>query len=234
MLFHLISITFLLVVFTYISYNSYEGFNTKYDQKKYSPNTDIYIPKTKDGTRYLSPDINGKCPGEFERDQSDVNSLCHTPCRVADAKFYVVNDEVIGCSVLDMNYGMKGGNYRIAKDEKTKIVSPQPDGSCPKNFKLDTKSGLCHIPCENSRHTFYGAFGCMLLNTDYPQTKYGTSDEPYPIAEDGVTRYVSPTSKIECPDDFLLDYENGVCHSVCPKGTFFDGKRSGLSIVGCN
>jgi hypothetical protein len=233
MLFHLITITILLVLFTYISYKSYEGFNATYSQSKYSPTTDIAIPKAPDGTSYISPDKDGKCPGGFERDQSDVNSLCHAPCKMADAKFYVPDGKPVGCSVLDMNYTMENEQYQFAKDKKTNIVSPQKDGSCPKNFKLDLKSGLCHTLCANGNQTFFGALGCMILNKDFSQTKYGSTDSPYPIAEDGNTRYVSPTPNAECPEGFSLDFESGLCYTTCTDSKTFNGKKSGTGIIGC-
>ena len=236
MIFHIIVIIILLVLFVYISYRSYEGFNTDYNQEKYSPNTDKPIPTALDKiTTYVSPDVNGNCPPDYTRDRNDVDSLCHSPCKPG-AKFYSVDGLVQGCSILELRLPPQIINNKprgyFASDKKTSFFSPKPNGSCPENFKLDTKSGLCHTECEDSRATFYGPIGCSLLNTEYRQSRYGTTDEPYPVADDEYTKYVSPTSSATCPQGFILNHASGLCHTPCSSGTF-SGDRSGMKITGC-
>ena len=223
-------------MFVYISYTSYEGFNTDYNQDKYSPYTDKPIPTARDKvTTYLSPDTNGNCPPDYTRDVNDVDSLCHSKCKPG-AKFYSADGMVHGCSnlITFLPPIIKDDKIRgyFASDKKTSFLSPKPNGSCPENFTLDTKSGLCHTECEDSRATFYGAIGCSLLNTEYKQSKYGTKDEPYPVADDEKTKYVSPTSSATCPPKFILNHASGLCHTPCSSGTFV-GERSGMNIPGC-
>jgi hypothetical protein len=236
MIFHLIIIACLLLLFVYISYKSYEGFNTSYDQDKYSPNTDRPIPKALDGiTTFLSPDSKGKCPPNYVRDTNDVNSLCHSPCNPG-AKFYSVDGLVQGCSILNMYIKPTKKDDKIimpfAADKKTRIVSPEPNGSCPTNLILDTKSGLCHTACEDPSQTFYGTIGCSALNTGYKQSQYGTTENPYPLANDEKTKYVSPTSNAKCPEGFILDHASGLCYTKCSSG-IFDGQSVGTNIAGC-
>ena len=232
MIFNIIVIILLLVLFVYVSYTSYEVFNTSYKQSNYSPNTNKPVPVALDKvTTYLSPDTDGNCPGGYERDKNDINSLCHSKC-LDEAKFYNVDGLIHGCSTLDTSYNATGNNYPFAKDKKTNIVSPKPTGACPSNFKLDTKSGLCHTDCPDSTYTFYGDLGCLILNKEYSQTQYGTTDTPYLIAEDGKTRFVSPTSSGACPPDFMLDYASGLCYTACQSGTFY-GTKSNSKIPGC-
>jgi len=236
MIFHIIVIIILLVMFVYISYTSYEGFNTSYNQEKYSPNTDKPIPTALDKTTtYVSPDVNGNCPPDYTRDRNNIDSLCHSKCK-SGAKFYSVDGGVQGCSILEMRFPPKNNNGKttmhFATDKKTSFVSPKSDGSCPENMKLDTNSGLCHTECEDSRATFYGVLGCSLLNTEYRQSKYGTSDDPYPVADDENTKYVSPTSSATCPPNFILNHASGLCHTKCSSGVF-NGERTGTNIQGC-
>ena len=236
MIYHLIVIILLLALFIYISYRSYEGFNTKYKQEKYSPNTDKPIPTALDKvTTYVSPDANGNCPPDYTRDRNDEDSLCHSACK-SGGSFYSADGDVQGCSVLNMNFPAQKNNDKtimhFASDKKTTFVSPKPNGACPDKFKLDVKSGLCHTACEDSRATFYGPIGCSLLNTDYQQSKYGTTDNPYLVATDEKTKYVSPTSSAECPTDFILDHKSGLCYTPCSSGTF-NGQKNGTNIPGC-
>jgi len=240
MIFHIIAIIILLLLFVYISYRSYEGFNTSYKQSNYTPNTNIPLPLAADKvTNYLSPDKDGNCPGGYERDKNNVNSLCHTKCK-EDAKFYVLDDVVHGCVILNTSYNVKDkldasnnvNTYPYAKDNKTNIVSPKPNGSCPKNFKLDTRSGFCHTECIDNTYTFYGDLGCLIFNKEYPQTEFGNNDKEYPTTEDGNNLIVSPTSSGVCPEGFNLDYASGLCHTPCEKGTFY-GTKSGSKVTGC-
>lgn len=231
MIFHSTVIIILLLLFIYISYISYEGFNTAYKQSNYSPNTNTPIPIARDKvTKYLSPNEDGNCPGGYERNKNDVNSLCHTKCK-EDAKFYNVQGLIHGCVILDKSYNATNNTYPFAKDKKTYIVSPKPDGSCPKNFILDTTSGICHTPCLDT-YTFYGNLGCLLLNKEYPQTQFSSNDTPYPSTEDGNNLIISPTSNAVCPEGFNLDYESGLCHTPCEKGQFY-GTKSGSKVIGC-
>lgn len=215
-------------------YKTYEGFNTDYPQKKYSPSTDKPIPSALDGTSYISPDSNGDCPSGFERDETDPNSLCHGGCN--QGKFYNVDKNVYGCVILNNDYPQQNyssASYPFAQDKKTNIVSPNIDATCPKYFNLDIRSGLCYTTCKEGQ-TFYGEIGCALLNTQYSQTEYDGSNNPYPIAEDGNTKFVSPTSNALCPKNFSLDYSSGLCYTECPTGTKFNGNKSGSSIIGCH
>jgi hypothetical protein len=233
MIFHLIIIAILLFLFIYISYVSVEKFNTSYKQSNYSPNTNEPIPIALDKvTKYLSPDLNGDCPSFYQRDKNDENSLCHSQC-YEDAKFYNVDGYIHGCVVLNTQFPpKKDGGSSIAKDKKTRIISPESNGSCPKDFTLDVSSGLCYYPCADSTKTFYGELGCLILNKEYPQTKYGTSSIPFPLADDGKTQYVSPTPDAKCPENFKIDIPSGLCHIDCSFG-MFNGDKYGSTIVGC-
>ena len=234
-------IIFILFVFMFGLIKTYEGFNTDYPQSRYSPSTKTPIPTALDGTPYLSPDTNGNCPSTFERNKTESNSLCHASCKEGD--FYYDDDQVYGCVLLNNLYPQtkySKENYPFAEDKKTNIVSPTIDAKCPKYFDLDIRSGLCHTKCSEG-NKFYGQAGCALLNTNYLQTTYDgsdnvhdASDNPYPIAADGTTTYISPTSNAICPKNYSLDYNSGLCHTECPSGTKFDGKKSGSNIIGCN
>ena len=240
-LLHFSSISILLLLFlvcifiAYNRYNSYklnEGFNTDYPQKNYIPSTQDPIPSTPDGTSYMSPDVNGLCPSGFERDMNNVNSLCHTPCTTGD--FYNVDNTIYGCVKLNDAYPQNahGNSFPFAKDNKTNIISPTIDAKCPKNFILDTKSGLCHTKC-NEEKIFYGELGCLLLNTEYSQTTYDGSNNPYLISEDTTTKYVSPTSSGICPKGFVLDYPSGLCYTQCESNKKFSATKTSKSIIGC-
>jgi len=209
-----------------------EGFNNEYPESKYSPNTELHLPMALDGKTYVSPDSNGKCPEGMERDINDIDSLCNGGCD--QGKFYKVDDVVYGCMLLNKDYPqIKYPKHILADDKKTFYVSPTVDARCPKFFNLDTKTGLCHTKCgENEK--FYGTLGCALLNTAYSQSQYDGSDNKYPYAEDNITQFVSPTSTAVCPNGFVLDYSNGLCHTKCPSGTKFNGEPSGSSIIGCH
>ena len=229
MLFYTVILAFALL-FLFL-YKSYEGFNVDYPQEKYVPYTDLPIPTAQDGTLYISPDSNGSCPIGFERDNY-TNSLCHKKCK--EGKFYVENESVYGCIPINIDYPQENydSNYPFAEDKKTYIVSHK-NAKCPDNFVLDTTSGLCHTVCPTGQ-SFYGKYGCVKLNTNYSQTTYDGSNNVYPISEDGYTTFVSPTSTAKCPEgeNFVLDYQSGLCHTKCESG-IFNGKRSGSSIIGC-
>lgn len=227
-------IIFILFVVVFGLIKTYEGFNSDYPQSRYSPSTNTPIPIALDGTSYLSPDKNGNCPNGFERDQSNSNSLCHPACK--EGEFYYDDNKVYGCVLLNKLYPQtkySKENYPFAEDQKTNIISPTIDAKCPKYFDLDIRSGLCHTKC-NEENKFYGKAGCAKLNTNYLQTTYDGTNNPYPITSDGTTTYVSPTSNAICPTNFVLDYKSGLCHTECPSGTKFSGDKSGSTIVGCN
>jgi hypothetical protein len=226
----------ILIIFCILLSKTYEGFNNKYPQKKYKPSTNTPIPTALDGTSYMSPDANGDCPSGFERDITDEKSLCNGGCK--QGKFYSVEDTVYGCVLLNTKYSQSeysGSNYPFANDKKTMIISPTSEAKCPNNFKLDIKSGLCHTECEEN-NLFYGEMGCALLNTKYSQTQYDGSDNPYLIAEDTKTQFVSPTSLGKCPKNFVFDYPSGLCYTACKSGRKFNGNKSGSgnSVLGCN
>jgi hypothetical protein len=229
-------IIFLLFIFI-IGFKTYEGFNTDFPQSRYKPYKTTAIPTAMDGTPYLSPDENGNCPNGFQRNKSNPNSLCHGVCKTGD--FYYDDSKVFsnayGCVKLNTSYPQKNyssATYPFAKDGKTNIVSPTIDAKCPNYFDLDLISGLCYTKCDVD-HKFYGNIGCVKLNTTYPQSNYDDKN-PYPIAADQQTKYVSPTSNAICPNGFMLDYKSGLCHSPCPSNKKFNGERSELTIVGCN
>jgi hypothetical protein len=227
-------VVILIFIFLCLVYKTYEGFNSDYPQSRYKPATDTAMPTALDGTPYVSPDKNGLCPSEFERDENNPNSLCHASCK--EGKFYNSDTKVYGCVLLNTAYpqgNYSNETYPVAKDSKTKIVSPTIDAKCPKYFDLDLRSGLCYTKC-NDDYKFYGEAGCAKLNTSYSQNNYDDIENPYPIAADGTTKYVSPTSTVTCPNKFSLDYSSGICHTECPSGTKFDGKKSGSTITGCN
>jgi hypothetical protein len=233
---NIILILFLLILlfFLFFVYKTYEGFNSEYPQSRYKPSTTTAMPTALDGTPYVSPDKNGACPSDFERDQTNPKSLCHAVCK--EGKFYHIDNKVYGCVLLNTAYPQTNystATYPYAKDNKTNIVSPTIDAKCPNYFDLDLRSGLCYTKC-NGDDIFYGEAGCAKLNTKYLQTIYDGSDNPYPIAADGTTKYISPTSTASCPNKFSLDYSSGICHTECPSGTKFNGKNSGSTIIGCN
>lgn len=222
-----------IIIFIYGLIKTYEGFNTDFPQSRYKPTTSTPIPVALDGTPYLSPKNNGECPTDFQRDESDPNSLCHAKCK--NGKFYYDDTKVYGCVSLNTSYPQSNyskENYPFAKDSKTNIISPTVDAKCPKYFELDLKSGLCYNKCKGEQK-FYGEAGCVKLNTSYSQNTYDGSSNHYPTAADGETNYVSPTSTATCPDTFLLDYSSGLCYTECPSGTKFSGDRSGSTVVGC-
>lgn len=222
-----------LMIFIYGLIKTYEGFNTDYPQSRYKPSTTTAIPTALDGTPYISPDKSGSCPTDFERDESNVNSLCHAECK--KGKFYHTDNKVYGCVSLNTDYPQSNyskENYPFAKDTKTNIVSPTIDAKCPKYFDLDLNSGLCYNKCKDDLK-FYGEIGCVKLNTTYSQNTYNGDSTPYPIAADNETKYVSPTSNAICPDKFSLDYSSGLCHTACPSDKKFNGSNSGTTIVGC-
>lgn len=237
----------ILLIFIFKENKIFEGlseYNTDFPQINYSPNNDNPIPTALDGTAYISPDSTGQCPKGFERDQSDINSLCHGKCKPGQ-NFYKLDSTVYGCVALNRDYDQKNYSpsnnkpYPIADDTKTSYVSPNLDAKCPVHFKLDTKSGLCHTACTN-KQLFYGmnpysksVIGCTLISTAYPQTQYDGSDNHYPITNDGTTQYVSPTSNALCPKNFVLDYPSGLCHTQCKDNKKFNGDKSGNSIIGC-
>jgi hypothetical protein len=233
-----IFIIIILFGFTVTLIKNYEGFNTDFPQTRYKPYKSTPIPIARDGTSFLSPDIDGNCPSGFERDKTNTNSLCHAVCK--EGKFYyddsTVGGKPYGCVVLNTEYPQTNyskATYPFAKDQKTNIVSPNIDATCPNMFDLDLTSGLCYTNCPTDKK-FYGQVGCVKLNTSYLQSNYtGTEDNPYPIAADQKTEYVSPTSNAECPNGFTLDYPSGLCYTTCRAGTKFNGDRSGSTIVGC-
>lgn len=209
-----------------------EGFNNQYPETKYIPHTEVPIPNALDGTPYLSPYSNGKCPEGMVRNINDPDSLCNRECK--QGKFYKVDDTVYGCVSLNTDYPqINNPKYVLADDQKTYFVSPTIDAVCPNLFNLDTKTGLCHTKCgENEK--FYGKIGCVSLNTKYPQSQYDVSNNPFPYTEDTQTQFVSPTSSALCPKGFYLDYSSGLCHTKCPSDKKFNGETSGASIIGCN
>lgn len=216
-----------IVIFGFIK--TYEGFNTDFPQSKYKPNRTTPIPTAVDGTPYLSPDEKGNCPNGFQRDQNDPNSLCHGACQRGN--FYYDDSKVFsnayGCVQLNTSYPQTNyskGDFPFASDGKTNIVSPTVDAKCPKFFDLDLNTGLCYTKCDVG-HNFYGAIGCVKLNTSYPQSSYNNKN-PFPTADDG-TRYVSPTASATCPNGFLLDYRSGLCNTPCPAGKKFSGDQTG-------
>ncbi len=231
---YIIAVALFLFLFLCFLYKTYEGFNSDYPQSRYKPSTTTAIPTALDGTPYISPNKDGSCPPDFVRDQTETNSLCHISCK--EGKFYNTDKKVYGCVLLNTEYpqtNYSSASYPLAKDNKTNIVSPTIDAKCPNYFNLDLRSGLCYTKCKED-YTFYGEVGCAKLNTSYLQHAYDGSDNPYPIAGDGETKYVSPTTTAICPDNFSLDYSSGICHTECPSGTKFNGKKSGSTIVGCN
>lgn len=236
MLLNIFIIIILFILFLWLSYKSYEGFNNQYPQRKYTPSTNIPIPTALDGTSYMSPDSNGDCPSGFKRDITDENSLCNGGC--SKGKFYHVDDQVYGCVTLNTDYPQSDYDsnslFPFADDKKTNIVSPTSTAKCPDKFVLDIRSGLCHTQCPNDKQKFYGQKGCIILNNNWSQTQYDGSDNPYLIAEDKKTKFVSPTSTAKCPKNFNLDYTSGICHTECRSGTKFNGEKSGSIIIGCN
>lgn len=233
MILHLICIFVLFIILVVLCYKTYENFNADYPQKQYSPHTTKQLPKALDGSTYMSPDSEGKCPDGFERNMKDDNSLCHPECKFG--KFYSANNKVYGCVELNKKYPQEdytNGAFPYAEDKKTSIVSPGVDAVCPSNFELDIKSGLCHTKCTDNS-TFFGEMGCLILNTKFSQSKYDGSNNPYPLAQDQKTKIVSPTSLAECPSKFVFDYTTGLCHSECSDNTKFNGTVSGSSVVGC-
>lgn len=231
MLLNIIIIIVLALLFFYV-YQTYEGYNSTYPMKSYKPNTDTPIPTALDGTSFLSPDSEGNCPDGFQRDQKNENSLCHIPCK--KGMFHYVGEYIYGCVLLNTEFpqGNYNGNYPLALDNKTNIVSPNIDATCPEKYRLDVKSGLCYSPCPNNKK-FYGMNGCILMNVDYSQGSYDGSDNPYILTQDGKTNFVSPTSSATCPKGFILNHEYGLCHNPCPSGKKFNGTKSGSSFVGC-
>lgn len=233
MILHLICIFVLFIILMVLCYKTYEGFNSDFPQKNYSPNTDKPLPTALDGSSYMSPNSDGKCPDGFERNLNDDNSLCHPKCNFG--KFYSTKDKVYGCVSLNKKYPQEEyvkSNFPYAKDKKTSIVSPTSEGICPQNFELDIKSGLCHTKCiENG--TFYGEMGCLILNTKFPQSEYDGSNNQYLLAQDQKTKIVSPTSAALCPTGFTLDYTYGLCHTECPARTKFNGTVSDATVIGC-
>ena len=238
------NVLFVIVIIFLIGFivsliKKYEGFNTDFPQSRYKPYKSTPIPTARDGTSFLSPDIDGNCPSGFDRDKTNPDSLCHAKC--AQGKFYYNDDELFnkpyGCVILNTSYPQTNyskASYPFAQDNKTNIISPDIDAKCPSYFDLDLRSGLCYTKCPIIEQKFYGEIGCIKLNTTYSQADYtGSPDNPYPIAADKNTTYVSPTSNAECPDEYILDYPSGLCHSPCPKGTKFNGDKSGTTIVGC-
>lgn len=227
----LLLLLFVTTIFINFQFNK-EGFNSDYPQSNYVPSTDSPIPTAMDGTAYLSPNSNGDCPKGFQRNINDPESLCHGGCK--EGKFYKVDDNIYGCVKLNQKYPqIKYQDYLLAYDKKTYYVSPTTEATCPKIFNLDTTTGLCHTKCKNDEK-FYGEIGCAKLNTAYSQTQYDGSDNPYPLAQDSITNFVSPTSMALCPKGFSLDYSSGLCHNKCPPGKKFNGEVSGSSIIGCN
>lgn len=226
----MILIIFILFVLTIGFIKTYEGFNTDFPQSKYKPNRTTSIPTAMDGTPYLSPDENGNCPNGFQRDRTNINSLCHGAC--PKGKFYYDDSKVFsnayGCVQLNTSYPQtkySKATYPFAKDGKTNIVSPTIDAKCPQFFELDISSGLCYTKCDVG-FNFYGVIGCAKLNSSYPQSSYN-NDNPIPTADDKTTRFVSPTSTAICPANFVLDYKSGICHTPCPQGKKFSGDQSG-------
>jgi len=231
--FKIISILIIFILFIIIIgfIKTYEGFNTDFPQSKYKPNRTTPIPTAVDGTPYLSPDENGNCPNGFQRDKNNVNSLCHGEC--PKGNFYYDDSKVFsnayGCVQLNTSYTQTNyskGTYPFAKDGKTNIVSPTTDAKCPQLFELDISSGLCYTKCDVG-FNFYGDIGCIRLNTSYPQSSY--NNQTIPTAEDGITKYVSPTSNAICPKNFLLDYKSGLCYTPCQSGKKFSGDKSGCN-----
>ena len=236
MILHLIIIIILfiiLLVLCYNTYKTYENFNADFPQKQYSPHTDKPLPTALDGSSYMSPDSDGKCPDGFERDMKDENSLCHPKCKFGN--FYAANNKVYGCMDLNKKYPQEdyaNGTFPYANDKKTNIVSPTVKAICPSNFELDIKSGLCHTKC-NTDSKMFGEMGCLILNTKFSQSDYDGSNNPYLLAQDQKTKIVSPTSSALCPSGFMFDYTAGLCHTQCPERTNFNGTTSGETVVGC-
>lgn len=233
MILHLICIFVLFIILVILCYNTYESFNSDFPQKNFSPNTDKPLPTALDGSTYMSPDSSGKCPDGFERNMKDDNSLCHPECKFG--KFYKANNKVYGCIELNKKFPQEdyaNGTFPYAEDKKTSIVSPTADGTCPSNFELDIKSGLCYTKCKDNS-TFFGEMGCLILNTKFSQADYDGSDNPYLLAQDQKTKIISPTSSAICPSNFMLDYTSGLCHTECPERTKFNGTVSGQTVVGC-
>ena len=227
-----ILIIFILFIVIIGFIKTYEGFNTDFPQSKYKPNRKTPIPTAVDGTPYVSPNEKGDCPNGFQRDRTNPNSLCHGAC--SKGNFYYDDTKMFnnayGCVKLNTSYPQKNypkADYPFAKDGKTNIVSPTTDAKCPKFFELDLNTGLCYTKCDVG-FNFYGEIGCVRLNTSYPQSSYN-NENPYPTAEDGTTRYVSPTSTATCPYNFLLDYRSGLCHTRCGPGKKFSGDQSGCN-----
>lgn len=231
---------FLISGFIVNSIKNYEGFNTEYPQSRYKPYKSTPLPTARDGTSFISPDIDGDCPDGFERDKTDPNSLCHATCK--EGKFYYDDTKGFntpyGCVVLNTAYPQTNyskASYPFAKDNKTNIVSPDIDAKCPEYFDLHLTSGLCYTNCPVIDEKFYGEIGCVKLDTNYLQSNHiGTEEKPYPISADEYSNYVSPTSNAECPKDFTLDYPSGLCHTKCYAGTKFNGNKSGSTVIGCN
>jgi len=233
MILHLIIIFLLFIILVYFSYAAYEGFNSDYPQKNYSPTTSEPFPTALDGSSYVSPDLDGNCPSEFSRDVNDSNSLCHRQC--ARGKFYNVDKKVYGCVALSTQLPQEkysSSNYIYTQNKKTNVVSPTATAVCPTNFELDIKSGFCHSKCRENEK-FFLHVGCIELNTRYPQSEYDGSNNKYIIADDGLTQIVSSTSSATCPPKFMLDYTSGLCYSQCPDGKKFSGALSGTSVIGC-
>lgn len=225
-------VIFILCVVIFGCIKTYEGFNTDFPQSKYKPNRTTSVPTAIDGTPYLSPDEKGNCPNGFQRDRTNPNSLCHGAC--PKGNFYYDDSKIFsnayGCVQLNTEYPQKNyskSTYPFAKDGKTSIVSPTIDAKCPQSFELDISSGLCYTKCDVG-FNFYGKIGCVKLNTSYPQKSYNDKN-PIPTAEDGTTRYVSPSSTAICPSNFLLDYRSGLCHTQCPPGKKFSGDQTGCN-----
>lgn len=114
----------------------------------------------------------------------------------------------------------------IALDGKP-YISPDSNGKCPKGMVRDINDidSLCNGGCNEGK--FYKVddtvYGCMLLNKNYPQTKY----PKYVLADDKKTYYVSPTMDARCPKFFNLDPKTGLCHTKCGDKEQFYGK------IGC-
>jgi len=232
MMYQKILIIILLFILFVLFIYTREGFNNEYPQSNYSPNSEEPLPVALDGTTYVSPDSNGKCPKGMVRDISDKESLCNGGCD--QGKFYKLDKTVYGCLLLNTDYPqMRYPKNILADDKKTYYVSPTVDAECPRMFNLDKKTGLCHTKCKENEK-FYGNIGCILLNTKYSQSKYDGSDNPYPYTEDKITQFVSPTSNALCPKGFYLDYSSGLCYTKCPSGKKFNSEMSGESIIGCN
>jgi len=109
----------------------------------------------------------------------------------------------------------------------TPYVSPYSNGTCPEGMirNINDPDSLCNRGCKNGN--FYKVddivYGCVSLNTEYPQINNPT----HVLADDKKTYIVSPTIDATCPKFFNLDTKSGLCHTKCGENEKFYGK------IGC-